>query len=450
MNTKVSMKPNINLNMKHRSASLGLLLTGIALLVGCQSVTLAFGADAASAKKQASELFSAFEQRFTNVSRTPKFESARSRIGRYALAPSKLVNDSVIWTSSRDGQTGPIRNLELSGSLAASRYLLVARPQVATPTRIGDQKHLIQLSALGNDNWQWKTEVDHAIGSMPPSRASDIANALFRSAERPPAEIRRDYSSAFPRTSRALGRMFSIETVDAVGQPDGSTIVQLQVVATSDGLKTEFPDFAKYVDKYIEPSRYRFQLTDRSGAEWFDARGEKGRLTVRFRSRDGELQPISGAARRRPDSLSINVDALVKISFFTVGVTEMKGDFVVVKTSGERAWDMHFRKTPKWHLPLIGERLLKSPLERPFEGEGISFRMSLRQADEKTAPPITLFTRTLSAKVEESAIMRFIGNLGFTAMSDYAGRVEEQENRFIQQAFAALRADVNAGLGSGF
>ncbi len=436
------------MNMKHRSVLLGLLLTGIAVLPGCQSVTLAFGTDAASAKTQASELFSAFEQRFTNVTRSPKFETARSRIGRYALAPSKLVNDSSIWTSSRDGQYGPIRNLELSGGLSASQYTLAARPQVATPSRIGEQKHLIQLIALGNDNWQWKTEVEHAIGTMPPSRVSDIANALFRSAERSPTEIRSDYSSAFPRTSRALGRMFSIESVDAVGQPDGSTLVQLKVTATSDGLKTDFPDFAKYVDKYIEPARYRFRLTDRFGAEWFDANSEKGRMTVRFRSRNGELQPISGTARKRPDSLTINVDALAKISFFTVGVTEMKGDFVIVKTSGERAWDLRFRKNPKWHLPLIGERLLKSPLERPFEGDGISFRMSVRQSDEKSAVRTTLFTRTLSARVEESAIMRFIGNLGFTAMSDYAGKVEAQENRFIQQAFAALRADVNAGLGS--
>jgi hypothetical protein len=40
--------------------------------------------------------------------------------------------------------------------------------------------------------------------------------------------------------------------------------------------------------------------------------------------------------------------------------------------------------------------------------------------------------------------MRFLGNLGFTAVSDYAGQVEEEENRFIAEAMRALRADMNA------
>ncbi len=54
----------------------------------------------------------------------------------------------------------------------------------------------------------------------------------------------------------------------------------------------------------------------------------------------------------------------------------------------------------------------------------------------------TLLTRELDFAVRESAIMRFLGNLGFIAMSDYAGSVEEEESRFIAEAMAALRADV--------
>ena len=40
--------------------------------------------------------------------------------------------------------------------------------------------------------------------------------------------------------------------------------------------------------------------------------------------------------------------------------------------------------------------------------------------------------------------MRFLGNLGFTAMSDYAGQVEEEESRFIAESMAAFRADISA------
>ena len=56
----------------------------------------------------------------------------------------------------------------------------------------------------------------------------------------------------------------------------------------------------------------------------------------------------------------------------------------------------------------------------------------------------TLLTREFDVTVRESAIMRFLGNLGFTAMSDYAGKVEEEESRFISESMAAFRADVSA------
>ncbi len=164
------------------------------------------------------------------------------------------------------------------------------------------------------------------------------------------------------------------------------------------------------------------------------------RLVIRFRSRGGELQPLAGAARRMPDSLTIHVDALAKFGLFTVGVTRMQGEFVHVGGSAERAWAMRFTKDPEWHLPLIAERLLRSPLERPFEGRGLVFRLGFKGGPGGQ----TLFSRNFDVAVRESAIMRFLGNLGFGAMSDYAGTVEEQENRFIAEAFAAMRADIKA------
>jgi hypothetical protein len=40
--------------------------------------------------------------------------------------------------------------------------------------------------------------------------------------------------------------------------------------------------------------------------------------------------------------------------------------------------------------------------------------------------------------------MRWIGNLGFGAMTDFAGSVEEEENRFLTELFRAMRADMEA------
>lgn len=406
----------------------------------CRSVTLAYGADGATARANADAFASAIEQRFTNVARAPKFSNARLRLGRYALAPSKLVNDSALWTSARATRVGLERDLELYASLTDGRYTFVARPRVPSPVRVGDERHVIRLSSLGGDDWRWATEVDHAIGGLPPARMNDIARVLFASAERPSATVRNDYRTAFPRTAQALGRLFTIDSLNTQPQSDGSTLVTMHLLTTSDGLKAGFPAFAKYIDSYIAPARYRFRLTDRSGAEWFDAQGAKSRTILRFRSRGGELRPLAGADRRMPDSLLLHVDALAKIGFFTVGVTSMRGDFVHVATGTERAWAMRFTQDPKWHLPLIAERLLRSPLERPFEGTGVAFRIGVRTGPDG----VTLLGRSFDVAVRESAIMRFLGNLGFTAMSDYAGAVEEQENRFIAEAFRAMRADIRA------
>ena len=46
--------------------------------------------------------------------------------------------------------------------------------------------------------------------------------------------------------------------------------------------------------------------------------------------------------------------------------------------------------------------------------------------------------------VEESAIVRWLGGLGASAMGDFAGRAEAEENRFTAEALQALRADVRA------
>jgi hypothetical protein len=407
-------------------------------LGGCRAATLAYGPDLAAAKANADAFAAAIQTRFTNVVRTPKFRTARMRIARYAFAPSKLANDSALWTGMRTTRTGADRDLEVHGGLSATQYVFTARPAVPLPVRVGDSRHLIGLEQLAENDWGWRTRVDNAIGAMPPSRADDITRALFLSAERPAGALRADYRTALPRTAAAWGRLLTLDSIATVPQSDGSTLVTLRITVSGDRLQRVFPAFAKYIREYVEPARYRYRLSDRTGADWFDAEARDRVLTVRFRSHDGQLQPILGVARRMPDTLQIHVDALAKISVFTVGVTNMQGEFVHTSTARERGWTMQFAKDPEWHLPLITERLLRSPLHRPFEGKGVHFSLGFRTGPENQ----TLLTRELDVTVRESAIMRFLGNLGFTAMSDFAGTVENEESRFLAEAMAAFRADV--------
>ena len=141
-----------------------------------------------------------------------------------------------------------------------------------------------------------------------------------------------------------------------------------------------------------------------------------------------------------PDTLILTVDAMAKLGLFSVGVSNLVGEFVHVDTPRERAWQLRFTREPKWHLPLIAERLLSSAIRHPFEGNGVFFKLGLR-----TGPAgQTISERVVDVAVKESAIMRWLGNLGFTAMSDFAGSVEEEENRFLVELFRAMRADMAA------
>ncbi len=431
------------------SASVALATFAIASSTACRAVTLAYSAEPSVARAHADALLSAFEARFTRVTLSPRFAHARDRIARYALAPSKLARDTSLWTGMRSTPLGAERDLELSAGLTGTgpgsgQFAFVDRLRVPLPTRTGDQRHLIQLQQLqGSGDWLWKTEVDHAVGSLSPARSVDIVRALFASAERPPAAVRIDYQTAFPRTTLALGRLFTIDSLQTTAQADGSTLVALHILVHGKSLRPGYPALAGYVAKYVEPATYGFRLSDRAGADWFDAQSVHSRMVVRFRTHDGELQPLRGGARRMPDSLRVRVDVTAKFGLFTVGASNLLGDFVHVRTPVERGWAMRFTTEPEWDLPLFAERMLRTPLQRPFEGTGMIFSLALR-----TGPAgQTLLSRRFDVAVRESAIMRFLGNLGFGAMSDYQGRVELEEQRFIAEVMAAMRADIAATAG---
>lgn len=416
-------------------------LATLSQLAACKGAALAYGTDAASARTAFDDLAGALEARFTNVVRAPKFAYGRLRIARYAFAPSKLVNDTAIWTSSRTTRTGPARDLELRAGLIGNQFTFLAARGVPVPSRPGDQRHLIALEQLGEDDWFWHTEVDHDVGALAPARATDVFRALLASAERPAAAVQSDYRSAFPRTAQALGRLVRIDSIITREASDGSTLVTMRLRIDGTTLGRTFPALGKYVRQYVESARYRFRLSS-GGIDWLDAQGAEKTLTIQFRSLDGQLRPLAGGTRIMPDTVTLTVDAKARFGLFTVGVSALQGEFVFVNDhTRERAWAMRFTREPEWHLPLISERLLRSPLRRPFEGRGVVFRLGFRTGDDGQ----TLLSRTFDVAVRESAIMRFLGNLGFTAVSDYAGKVEEEENRFIAEAMRAMRTDA-AGL----
>ena len=95
---------------------------------------------------------------------------------------------------------------------------------------------------------------------------------------------------------------------------------------------------------------------------------------------------------------------------------------------------------PKWDLPFVTERLIRSPLHRPFEDVGAMFRIGVRDSTGAHS----VLARHARLDVQESAIMRFIGSLASHAMGDLDTKVEIEEDRFIRDMFTALQADLRA------
>jgi hypothetical protein len=130
----------------------------------------------------------------------------------------------------------------------------------------------------------------------------------------------------------------------------------------------------------------------------------------------------------------------MKILIFTVGWTDMVGEFNVIDTPHERGWAMRFAKEPEWRLPPTVGYLLKSSLRRPFQDQGIPVRISIR--DNPGAQ--TLLNRRGTLVVQESGIVRFLNRLSGTAVGDFLGPSEREANRFNADLFRALRVDVAA------
>ena len=401
------------------------------------------GPDRHAARANADALFGGLATRFDNVQRAPKFYQARSKLGRYALSPSGVYGDTSVWTAMGRDST---RTLTLLGTHTPTGYLFAPYASVATPTASGDARHVIRLHRRGESEYDWNTAVDHAIGSVT-SRQIATALTAFLSAPEHVAgrDMRAESQTLFPQTSRVLGELFSLDTLGAVPIGDGSAAVLVRFRMDPDRIAKTRPNFSKYLDKYVSPARYRLRLQESSGATWLDASGSDNVFSVRYRVRDGQLLALTGIARPLPDSLRINVDFSAKFMIFRVGVSRLIGDFAFVRSDDERGWSMHFRHEPDWHFPLAVNHLIRTSLRHPFEGEGITLRVAVRDHPGSQ----TLLSRQASLSVQESAIVRWLGGLGNSAMSEFAGRAEAEENRYVFDVLSALRADFVAALSAG-
>ena len=77
--------------------------------------------------------------------------------------------------------------------------------------------------------------------------------------------VRADSRSLLPRSTRVLGELFTLDTVAVSALSDGSKSVMARVTMDPRRIEKARPNFAKYLQKYVEPARYRIRLHDGAG-----------------------------------------------------------------------------------------------------------------------------------------------------------------------------------------
>ncbi len=389
-----------------------------------------------AAKRNIDNSFAAFAFRFYNVQRDARFTVARARMGRFTLTPSRIFSDTAVWTIMSPDS---VRALHVQGTLTDKGYSFTSRAVAAYPERLGDQRHFMQLTRLGDDTFEWITHVDHGIG---PVRAAEVGAAfgvLFTAFEgRSSSAIRSDIGEHFPRTARHMRQLWNITSLRVTPQGDGSSLLAMRVTFTPDSLRGKYAAFAAYLDKYVMPSRGQMIVSDRTGASYMNVQHTGATFDVRLRAKNGSLVALSGAPTPMPDSLQVRLDFSAKMSIFRVGYSNLIADLVIERGQQLRGWTLRFQREPRWHFPLGTEHLISTPLRRPFEGRGTELRLAVRDDLGRQAMSV----RQLRTAVQESAIMRWLGGLGATAFGDFEGRTELDENRFITELFGAMRLDV--------
>jgi hypothetical protein len=411
--------------------------------VACGSSPAAtLGSTPAAARTNTDDFFRALALRFGPLTRSPRLAFVRPRYVRGSLAPSRIYDDTTVWTS----REGDRRTLVVTGTeLADGRYALDVVGDAQAPTRTADSRHIMQLRAIGDGAYEWRSLDELVVGSAPAAALNEMRLRFLAAAEgHTVSQLRFGWRAGLPRTSAALGRLFAIDSMSTTPMGDSTTSVAMVISLHPDRLRADFPDYAAWVEKYISGMRYRLTLADHDGHQFMQVASSGDVVRIHARTRDGILQPLAGPARESPlDSMRLRIDFSSRVSIFTVGMSNLVADVVPVREPHEVGWTVHFRREPNWRFPLAVDHLMRGALRRPFSGEGTWMRVTAR--DEPGRP--TILARDFHMDVQESAIVRWIGGIGNSAMRDVTVRVEHQKDRFFYDALAALGADLSAQLG---
>jgi len=407
-------------------------LTGI----GCESAARSLGSDAAEARRQAEDLLTTLAARFGPTERDPAFEATRPKLARWALIPSRVFDDSTVWTASR----GDSREIGFVGRSGGSRYQMAVRGTPPPPKAPAEYRGDWRLERLRPGEFEWMAREELAVGGVSPTVLSRTLTALFRSAEAEPAgdaaaRVRRE----LPRTAAALGRLLTLDALAVTHDSDGATRVRLTVSMHTARLRPQAPQYVKYLDDVIVPSRLTATAFDDQGTKWWDLAARDARFTIQLRVHGGDLAPLDAPPRPIPGRLRVRTALSSKTGAFRTGVHDLDVDVELVRRLEERGFVARFRKPPNWDLPFLVPLLLRPALRRPFEGDGATLSFAAVAPGNEA----TLLTRHYRVAVKENWILRWLGGFAASAVNQFR-RGEAEADRFSAEALLALRDDVLA------
>lgn len=410
------------------------LATLLFVAAACQAPAAALGTPAAS-----DQLLESLAARFGPHDRDARLDALRPRFAKSALVPSKLFHDNTAWTAS----SGDTRTLVLSGHGTPDHYALVVAGDAPPPAQPADYRRVMRLTHVGDDDYAWTVRDELAVGTVTGDQLGAALTALFTAAGHAggdPAAARAALAHDLPRTSAALGRAVSLDTLRLTPNLDGGANVHLAGSVHADRLTTTFPRLAHYLSHYVSPTGGEILVFDDANRAWWDAAKRGDSWSLDLRVADGNLAPLRGPPDRMPDRLHVRIDAATHTFIFRVGLASLIGDVALTRTPNDHAFTATFRKEPDWQLPPFVEQMLHSPLERPFQGAGASLTFDIRDGDGHEAPSVIF--REYDLTVRESRIMRWLGSLSDAAVEDFRTGAEVEFDQFSGETLSALRADV--------
>jgi hypothetical protein len=414
--------------------------------VACRDAIPALGTTPERAASHAATMLNALADRFGAVELSPEVARTRPRLARYSTTPSRLLNDKEMWTGRGENE----RTLEIAGGRRGGRYMLYHDHGVASPLAAGDARHVMRLQVLGDDEFRWTSLDEIALGAITIADLDRALTAIFLAAERTDgASARVAARTAFPRASASLARMFAIDSLRTTRDTDGATSVVLGLGLRPAQAERFFQALGPYARKYWLPLRWRVIVRDSLGTGWGHLTKRDSSIVLRFRVNDGSLAPIGAPARRAGDVMRLTVDASAKVGPFRVGMRGLEVRTSRSATPTALAMTFRFVDEPEWQLPPLVARLLRSPLRRPFEGSGALIRHGVRTEPRAFGDTTSTAWRDIDVTVRESAILRFFGRLGGTALSDFRAGAEKEAERLWEESLRGMADDLRGSVECG-